>query len=53
VWTVTGIAMTSAGLVRYALTKAGSLDVMTLPGGSAVTVAVGGFVALDGVSGRI
>jgi hypothetical protein len=53
VWTVTGIAMTSGGLVRYALTKAGSLDVMTLPGGSAVTVAVGGFVALDGVSGRI
>lgn len=52
-WTVTGIAMTSGGLIRYALTKAGSLDVMTLPGGSAVTVAVGGFVALDGVSGRI
>jgi hypothetical protein len=52
-WSVTGIAMTSSGLVRFNLDRSGALQLMTLPGGSAVTVATNQFVALDGVSGRV
>jgi hypothetical protein len=53
VWDVTGIAMTSAGLVRFGLFRDGNLSLLTLPGASAVTVPTNGFLALDGVSGRV
>jgi hypothetical protein len=52
-WAVTGAAMTSAGMARFQLGRDGVLGLMTLPGGSALTIPANGFVALDGVSGRI
>jgi hypothetical protein len=54
-WAVTGVVMTSGGLARATLSRDGTLNLLTLPGGTAVSItsAGPGFVVLDSVAGRV
>jgi hypothetical protein len=52
-WAVLGLGMTSAGLVRWQISRDGTVGIMTAPGSAAVTIPTGGFITLDGMTGRV
>jgi hypothetical protein len=52
-WAVVGIGMTTSGLVRWQISRDGTVGIMTAPGMAAVTIATNAFLSLDGMTGRV